>query len=115
MPLAMVLALLYLTSITERGVTRAWKGHDWDVLNRLCKKGLISDPKSKSKSVVLSEEERGGDCPGQGGARKAASGPNDPDSGETTDCHRRDWKQKQVTAIRRYRHVSHTSQAFITS
>lgn len=51
-----VLALLYLTSFTERGVTRAWKGHDWDVLNRLCEKGLISDPKSKSKSIVLSEE-----------------------------------------------------------
>jgi Domain of unknown function (DUF6429) len=52
----MVLALLHLTSFTEHGVTRAWKGHDWDVLNRLCEKGLISDPKSKSKSVVLSEE-----------------------------------------------------------
>jgi hypothetical protein len=26
----MVLALLYLTSFTEHGVTRAWKGHDWD-------------------------------------------------------------------------------------
>jgi len=51
-----VLALLHLTSFTERGITRAWKGHDWDVLNRLCEKGLISDPKSKSKSVVLSEE-----------------------------------------------------------
>ena len=52
----MVLALLYLTSFTERGVTRAWKGQDWDVLNRLHEKGLISDPKSKAKSVVLSED-----------------------------------------------------------
>ena len=52
----MVLALLYLTSFTEHGTTRAWKGTDWDVLNRLCEKGLISDPKSKNKSVVLSEE-----------------------------------------------------------
>jgi hypothetical protein len=51
-----VLALLYLTSFTEHGVTRAWKGHDWDVLNRLCEKGLISDPQNKNKSVVLSEE-----------------------------------------------------------
>jgi len=25
----MVLALLYLTSFTERGITRAWKGQDW--------------------------------------------------------------------------------------
>jgi len=51
-----VLALLYLTSSTQHGVTRAWKGHDWDVLDRLCEKGLISDPKSKAKSVVLSED-----------------------------------------------------------
>jgi Domain of unknown function (DUF6429) len=51
-----VLALLYLTSFTEHGITRAWKGHDWDVLNRLHEKGLISDPKNKNKSVVLSEE-----------------------------------------------------------
>jgi len=34
-----VLALLYLTSSTQHGVTRAWKGHDWDVLDRLCEKG----------------------------------------------------------------------------
>ena len=25
-----VLALLYLTSFEEHGVSRAWKGHDWD-------------------------------------------------------------------------------------
>ena len=52
----MVLALLYLTSWSERGVVRAWKGHDWSALDRLSDKGLISDPKSKSKSVVLSDE-----------------------------------------------------------
>lgn len=52
----MVLALLYLTSFTEGGITRAWKGQDWDVLNRLHEKGLISDPKSKAKSVMLSED-----------------------------------------------------------
>jgi hypothetical protein len=52
----MVLALLYLTSFTQGGITRAWKGQDWDVLNRLHEKGLISDPKSKAKSVVLSDE-----------------------------------------------------------
>jgi len=50
-----VLALFYLTSFTERGVTRAWKRHDWDVMTRLYEKGFISDPKSKAKSVVLSE------------------------------------------------------------
>ena len=52
----MVLALLYLTSFTQSGITRAWKGQDWDVLNRLHEKGLISDPKSKAKSVMLSED-----------------------------------------------------------
>ena len=52
----MVLALLYLTSFPERDWTRAWKGYDWEALNRLHEKGYISDPKSKAKSVVLSEE-----------------------------------------------------------
>ena len=51
-----VLALLYLTSFTDRGFTRAWKGHDWDALNRLYEEGLISDPKSEAKSIALSEE-----------------------------------------------------------
>ena len=51
-----VLALLYLTSFTQSGITRAWKGQDWDVLNRLHEKGLISDPKSKAKSVMLSDD-----------------------------------------------------------
>jgi len=39
---------------TGRG--RACKSHDWDALDRLHAKGYISDPKSKAKSVVLSEE-----------------------------------------------------------
>jgi len=52
----MVLALLYLTTIEERTGLRAWKGHDWDVLDRLHQKGYISDPKSKAKSVVVTEE-----------------------------------------------------------
>ncbi len=52
----MVLALLHLTSFRDHGFVRAWKGHDWDALNRLHEKGLISDPKSKSKSVVLSDD-----------------------------------------------------------
>jgi hypothetical protein len=52
----MVLALLHLTSFSEGGSVRAWKSHDWDALNRLHEKGLISDPKSKAKSILLSEE-----------------------------------------------------------
>ncbi len=49
-----VLALLTLTmhDHSEFG-DRAWKGHDWTVLNRLHEKGYIGDPKSKSKSVVV--------------------------------------------------------------
>lgn len=51
-----VLALLALTMFKYHGATRAWKGHDWDAMDRLYRKGYISDPKSKSKSVVLTEE-----------------------------------------------------------
>jgi hypothetical protein len=51
-----VLALLYLNQFTERGVPRAWKGFDWDALNLLHEQGYISDPKSKAKSVVFTEE-----------------------------------------------------------
>lgn len=50
------LALLYLTMHRRGRVTRAWKGLDWDVLDRLHEKGFISDPKSKAKSVVVYEE-----------------------------------------------------------
>ena len=48
-----VLALLYLTL---HDGTRAWKGFDWDTLNRLHAKGLISNPVGKAKSVVLTDE-----------------------------------------------------------
>jgi hypothetical protein len=52
----MILALLYLTTFEDHGIIRAWKSHDWEALNRLFEKGLIGDPKSKSKSVLLSKE-----------------------------------------------------------
>ena len=48
-----VLALLYLT--LHDGV-RAWKGHDWDALDRLYQKGMIDNPVGKAKSVVLTDE-----------------------------------------------------------
>ena len=35
---------------------RAWKGFDWDTLNRLHEKGYISNPVGKAKSVGMSEE-----------------------------------------------------------
>ena len=54
------LALLWLTSFKDPVGVRAWKGQDWDTMERLHLKGFISDPKSKAKSVVLSEEGNGG-------------------------------------------------------
>ena len=48
-----VLALLFLT--LHDGV-RAWKGHDWDVLDRLYRKGMIDNPVGKAKSVVLTDQ-----------------------------------------------------------
>ena len=48
-----VLALLWLTLHDERC---AWKGFDWDVLERLHARGLIADPVNKAKSVVLTDE-----------------------------------------------------------
>lgn len=49
----LVLALLYLT--LHDGM-RAWKGFDFDSLDRLYAKGLIHDPKNKSKSIVFTED-----------------------------------------------------------
>jgi hypothetical protein len=48
-----VLALLYLT--LHNG-WRAWKGHDWDAMDRLYRKGMIDNPVGKAKSVVLTDE-----------------------------------------------------------
>lgn len=48
-----VLALLWLTL---HDGDRAWKGFDWDAMDRLYKKGLILNPAGKAKSVVLSDE-----------------------------------------------------------
>jgi len=51
------LALLFLvTHEREEGIgARAWKGFDWATMNRLHEKGFIRDPKSKAKSVRLTE------------------------------------------------------------
>jgi Domain of unknown function (DUF6429) len=51
-----VLAILYLTAWEEHGLTRAWKGIDWEASNRLHQRGLIDDPKNKNKSVIFSDE-----------------------------------------------------------
>jgi hypothetical protein len=48
----MVLALLWLTATPEG---RAWKGPDWDALDRLHGKGYTSTPRARP-NVVLSVE-----------------------------------------------------------
>jgi hypothetical protein len=50
------LALLSLTAHADSGVTRAWKGLDWDVLGRLYQLGWIEDPIGKQKSVVFTKK-----------------------------------------------------------
>jgi hypothetical protein len=52
----LTLALMYLVQWQDHGVTRAWKGFDWDAMNRLHGNGYISDPKRKARSIVLTDE-----------------------------------------------------------
>jgi hypothetical protein len=49
-------AVLALLALTLHDGNRAWKGHDWDAMDRLHAKGLILDPVGKAKSVVLTAE-----------------------------------------------------------
>ena len=51
-----VLDLLYLNFFVDHGGIRSWKGFDWDAMDRLYEKGFISDPKSKAKSIIVTEE-----------------------------------------------------------
>lgn len=57
-----VLTLLWMSAFAEKvGNTkawRAWKGILWEATDRLYEGGLTSDPKSKAKSVALTEEGR---------------------------------------------------------
>ncbi len=48
----MILALLFLTLHDE---SRAWKGLDWEAMDRLHEKGMINHPVGKAKSVVLTQ------------------------------------------------------------
>lgn len=50
------LALLYLTLEKDGALSRAWKTIDWEVMDRLCEKGYILDPKNKNKSVSVTKE-----------------------------------------------------------
>ncbi|MEB2651610.1 DUF6429 family protein [Pseudomonas siliginis] len=53
-----VLALLAAYSSDARN---AWKGYDFEIMNRLHEQGLISNPVNRNKSIWLTEEglERG--------------------------------------------------------
>jgi hypothetical protein len=48
-----ILALLYLGLHDQY---RAWKGFDWDAMNRLHEKGMIEDPVNKAKSVAFTTD-----------------------------------------------------------
>lgn len=48
-----VLALLLLG---RHDGHRVWKSFDWGAMDRLHKKGLISDPVRRAKSVILTDE-----------------------------------------------------------
>ena len=53
------LALLFLVMHDESAHgARAWKGFDWETMNRLHDKGFIGNPVSKTKSVVVTPEGR---------------------------------------------------------
>lgn len=52
------LALLFLVTIDrQEGLgAMAWKGFDWETMNRLHEKGWVSNPKSKAMSVIVTED-----------------------------------------------------------
>jgi hypothetical protein len=49
-------AVLALLCLGLHDGARAWKGFDWEAMNRLHEQGYISDPRGKAKSVVFTEE-----------------------------------------------------------
>ena len=48
-------ATLALLCLGLHDGVRAWKGFDWDAMDRLYQAGYITDPRSKAKSVVFTE------------------------------------------------------------
>jgi hypothetical protein len=48
-----VLAVLWLTLHND---VEAWKTIDWETMDRLHRKGLISDPAHRAKSVIFTAE-----------------------------------------------------------
>jgi Domain of unknown function (DUF6429)/Protein of unknown function (DUF2442) len=49
-------AVLALLQLTLHDGARAWKGFDFEVMDRLYRKGYILDPRGQAKSVVLTDE-----------------------------------------------------------
>ena len=49
-------AVLALLQLGRHDEFRTWKAFDWAAMHRLHEKGFISNPASKTKSVVFSEE-----------------------------------------------------------
>ena len=47
---------MWLVTESDKYGSCAWKGFDWETLDRLHEKGFISDPKRKAKSVALTDE-----------------------------------------------------------
>jgi hypothetical protein len=35
---------------------RAWKGFEWESMNRLHERGIISDPRGRAKSVMFTDD-----------------------------------------------------------
>tara|TARA_R110000822_G_scaffold241898_1_gene371119 strand:+ start:166 stop:438 length:273 start_codon:yes stop_codon:yes gene_type:complete len=49
-------AILALLRLGLHAENRAWKGFDWESMERLHDKGLISDPVGKARSVWFTDE-----------------------------------------------------------
>jgi len=49
-------AILALLRLGLHDTHRAWKGFDWEAMQRLHEKGFISNPAGKAKSVVFTQE-----------------------------------------------------------
>ena len=49
-------AVLALLGLGLHDGVRAWKGFDWQAMDRLYQAGMISDPRGRAKSVVFTEE-----------------------------------------------------------
>jgi hypothetical protein len=51
-----VLALMHLNMHGDQFGWRAWKSFPWEATDGLHERGLIADPRSKAKSVALTDE-----------------------------------------------------------